>query len=670
MKNYQNILILDSQLRRGATVEEVLRRGGFQVFHTSRMREALQIIKAINPNIVVVAWDGEGAAFYRSNVLREAGGNSDIFYIVVGPSGLRELRSQDILIEMDDGTPSKKPKTITRLSEEVLRAARYLASKLEGMADKSRFKNYQVSGESASSQRDSTPAISPFTPLSSQIASQREKSYPTTPPSTPTIKPRRRPDEGKKSHKTPMPWADRNSKQNTWSNPPDTVSGLQGRQWKGLLEHLDLAKLLGFIHLQKPSGYLVLSIGVETRTIWFENGLVITASSDRPLPSFANLLIQEGIITRSELEKNPELATKRVGIYLFNMKKMEHSEIIEVQRLYTEQVVLSSFEFEAGKFLFSYENPPPLKFKFSLPLDNLVLQGVREYYSEERLNKLLKSRNLVPYFKGPSELGSLNLLGIEQQIVKLIDGKKSIDTLIRISRVESRIVLSVIYGLYALRLIKFQDNSKSVQSHSQNDLKRVNSTTGGSVIYREKQSSSSSTDRQPAILTEAPEKLQTPAKGVPHYSNFVKSEAPKTNRTTTTLNYRTLNNTASNSKPSLPRYPTRNNLMAINPTKSELQSISLMDAETAKKQIEQKFRQILTEDYFQILEITPDVSNMAIRRAYQRVKLAFSPERYSNEIVQKYKYELEEIRKTIEDAYSILSDPLIRERYTQHRYDL
>ena len=80
-------------------------------------------------------------------------------------------------------------------------------------------------------------------------------------------------------------------------------------------------------------------------------------------------------------------------------------------------------------------------------------------------------------------------------------------------------------------------------------------------------------------------------------------------------------------------------------------------------EIQRKLREVRHEDYFTILEVRLGSEGPILRQAYQRLMSRFDPEQLDFELTRRFFPELEEIRDAFEDAWAVLGDPHLRQRY-------
>lgn len=82
--------------------------------------------------------------------------------------------------------------------------------------------------------------------------------------------------------------------------------------------------------------------------------------------------------------------------------------------------------------------------------------------------------------------------------------------------------------------------------------------------------------------------------------------------------------------------------------------------------VERKLREVRHENYFTILEVTVDAPPHKIRDAFQTQARRFAPANVSVELERRWEGALDEIRDAIEDAWAVLGNDALRERYARY----
>jgi DnaJ-class molecular chaperone len=76
-------------------------------------------------------------------------------------------------------------------------------------------------------------------------------------------------------------------------------------------------------------------------------------------------------------------------------------------------------------------------------------------------------------------------------------------------------------------------------------------------------------------------------------------------------------------------------------------------------------QEIMTQDYYQILRVGQDVSDIDIKNAYHKATRAFHPDRFYKIPPGQIKEALELIAKRVTEAYTVLREPQKRQEYTK-----
>lgn len=96
------------------------------------------------------------------------------------------------------------------------------------------------------------------------------------------------------------------------------------------------------------------------------------------------------------------------------------------------------------------------------------------------------------------------------------------------------------------------------------------------------------------------------------------------------------------------------------------------DARTSEAQgvdveaIVRKLRAVRHEDYYAMLEIPRGAEGQTVREAFHRLYTRFDPSQVDFQVAYRYEAELGEIRDALEDAWAVLGDGDVREKYLVH----
>ncbi len=87
--------------------------------------------------------------------------------------------------------------------------------------------------------------------------------------------------------------------------------------------------------------------------------------------------------------------------------------------------------------------------------------------------------------------------------------------------------------------------------------------------------------------------------------------------------------------------------------------------EVSEEVLRRKLKEVRHEDYYTILEVRRGAEGAVIKEAYQRLRTRYDSERLDFDVVRRFYDEIDEIQDALEDAYAVLGDADLRERYRQ-----
>lgn len=632
----RTILILDSQLHRGGILEQGLNSRGFNVFRTSRSREASKLLQVLQPEVLILSWESEGKDFYTQRVETNLIGWTKC--LIVAPEGTQGLRPQDHTVDIH-----LQPQALTdAVIQEVTALVSSNRAKTEPIATSNVLSPGRASSTVPPPSQTSMMARSPSSNPASRVGTAIPLSrVPSNVPAARTPSPSVMTPIPLQRTKTPAP------RPGTAAYPAFAGSNSRKREWRGSLDKLDIARLFSILMRRQASGQLLLTQNRESRSIWFNAGMLISAESNQPVPAFPEILVRDGLLQPQYVSQFPELAQPRPGYRLQELGLIQSNQVDAYNYLYSEQVVMTSFIWDAGQFQFIPTADETPTRSGGVELSPLIIQGVREGYSVERLIMLLGGEDRIPqWFAHRSPENVLPLNSLEKRVLKWIDGSSSLRDLWSSAQIDSRVPYGLIYVLMILGYVTLQEPPKVTPA-------------GG---FKVPPSTARQETRLPPAQAAFGEGSMSPTPRMNPSLDPMQTLATPGTVMNPTASYRAMSPNRSPVRPTLqrPLLETGNEEFVPNVTQTDTQDPS------AFARIEQKYEQIVTEDYFDILEISSNAGDMEIRRAYQRLKHVFSSQQSSFVMTEQLRDQLEEILQTIQEAYDVLGDPHIRELYRQN----
>ncbi len=89
------------------------------------------------------------------------------------------------------------------------------------------------------------------------------------------------------------------------------------------------------------------------------------------------------------------------------------------------------------------------------------------------------------------------------------------------------------------------------------------------------------------------------------------------------------------------------------------------ELEISRRRIEAKYEQVSKSSYFDIMGVSREATQYEIETAFKRLSREFHPVRLAHQELSDLDAKLKDIRQALEEAYEVLSDEHLRERYRQ-----
>jgi len=247
------------------------------------------------------------------------------------------------------------------------------------------------------------------------------------------------------------------------------ASGVPAPFDSGAIGTPDIAILLGRIHLERLSGRLTFRRGLAKKTIYFERGAPVYASSNLPDDRMGEMLSRQGRLTREQRAKGAQILEstgRRIGGVLVEMGALKESELAPLVRRHYEEITYSVFGWpeggdvpaEDGEWTLGPERldkDEPIR--LDEPAPALVMEGIRRKYTTPRLLRRLGGgaqvmQLLVSGTAASAVLDDMGLSDEERTVVRRFDGVRTLDEIRAAANVGEEVVCGVAWALVSLRL--------------------------------------------------------------------------------------------------------------------------------------------------------------------------------------------------------------------------
>lgn len=223
--------------------------------------------------------------------------------------------------------------------------------------------------------------------------------------------------------------------------------------------------LLIGIRRSLKTGVLDIHSGEIKKTIYIKSGDPIFARSNIEDERLGEFLLRQGIITIDAYNHSVELMKKtgkRQGAVLVEAGYLKVEELPGLVRAQIEEIIRNAFKLLTGRFEFK-EGPLPTDeiITLKLSLANLIYRGIKGIESLQFIRSELSDLNSIP---SPAEdpyhlFQDIFIDERDRKLLILVDGKNTINDIIKKSQLNQFEALKTIYALLCTRIIELKEPS-------------------------------------------------------------------------------------------------------------------------------------------------------------------------------------------------------------------
>lgn len=203
-------------------------------------------------------------------------------------------------------------------------------------------------------------------------------------------------------------------------------------QMTGLIDDSGVVDLLSFFNMFRKSGLLHFNLPGGSKTLCFQNGEIVYATSTFPEEEIGEILYSLGKFDREILRGARQFANGDLplGKSLIDQNIITSKDLWAATRNQVETIVYNLFAFQDGSFVFS-DTPldDDLVVSLSMSTQNLIMEGLRRVDERAVYMQKVKSLDAIPAATGnvPNDLDS-----VSQKMVVLIQaGVSNVKELLR-----------------------------------------------------------------------------------------------------------------------------------------------------------------------------------------------------------------------------------------------
>lgn len=237
---------------------------------------------------------------------------------------------------------------------------------------------------------------------------------------------------------------------------PAKNTGIQGN-----LASVRIVEVLQMLGLQRQTGRLVVNQGSEVVEVYFKDGTVVLASSscNGPRSAVEFFLKSSCGLEADDIErvlKIADMTSQPIDRILVRENIVDARTINEYHRRHTESAVFKAIAWEDGEFFFEKAVPPYFASTAQLKVDDLLLEGARRADEWSLIRQKIPHPDVVfePMIGNADELATRGMSELDLRVFSCIDGRRSIQDIINMLRMDDFDVFKSMFILVSVNLIR------------------------------------------------------------------------------------------------------------------------------------------------------------------------------------------------------------------------
>lgn len=225
---------------------------------------------------------------------------------------------------------------------------------------------------------------------------------------------------------------------------------------KGSLSEASLPDVIQLLTYSNKSGCLSVTDGRNFANVFIKDGKIICATMLNRKTRLGDILLTKKIIDDETLSRALKVQKsekkKRIGEILIEIGAITEGVLKNELKIQIEHTIFNMLTWEDGYFNFEADLlPPPEEYTIKLSAQELLLDGARRIDEWQQIENKMPSFETVLVRKGDTE--NISLTAEEKKIMELIDGSRSIDDVIKVSKFGFFGTSRIIYGLLSASLL-------------------------------------------------------------------------------------------------------------------------------------------------------------------------------------------------------------------------
>jgi curved DNA-binding protein CbpA len=241
------------------------------------------------------------------------------------------------------------------------------------------------------------------------------------------------------------------------------IMGIEKMSLSGILKYYPLADILLDLQRSDATGILQVKKDLINKQIYFNNGIMLFATSNLEEDRIEEILLKKGQITTDQYYHVCGINSReniRLGKTLVDLGYLKPHDFILAVKNQAEEIILGLFQWENGEVTFEDKQLSDNIIRLKLSASNLIFQGLKKVNKPEYFKHIVPPFDTVLYFSNePINLfQDINLSEKDRYVLSLLDGHLTIKEILSISSLGSFNTLRILCALLFTRMICIKES--------------------------------------------------------------------------------------------------------------------------------------------------------------------------------------------------------------------
>lgn len=201
--------------------------------------------------------------------------------------------------------------------------------------------------------------------------------------------------------------------------------------FKGDLETLNLPDILQVLSTARKTGALSIRRGPEEKRLYFQDGMLVFASSTDEREKLGSVLVREGLLSDDQIEhvrKAQTLTGRRFGLSVIEQGFIPHDKLIAGLKTQAKMIITHLFQWWGGEFEFVEENIAwPEGISVGFDVQGIIMDAATAVDDWNQIKSLLPDLEVILEIAPAPASGEAEVRFDEKEwhVISLVNGNRS-----------------------------------------------------------------------------------------------------------------------------------------------------------------------------------------------------------------------------------------------------